>query len=63
MGIVDKAKNEAEKLIGQGKETAGKHTDNPDLEAEGKSDQTKASAKKVGEDVKDAGSDIKKKLS
>lgn len=53
MGIADKAKNAAEDLTGKAKEAVGKVTDNEKLEAEGKADQTKASAKKTGEDVKD----------
>lgn len=53
MGIADKAKNAAEDLTGKAKEAVGKATDNEKLEAEGKADQTKASAKKAGEDVKD----------
>jgi len=53
MGLTDKAKNAAQKAAGKAKEATGKVTDNPDLEAEGQTDQTKASAKKVGEDIKD----------
>ncbi len=63
MGMFDKAKNKAEKLTGQAKEVIGEHTGNEDLEAEGQKDQAKASVKNVGEDVKDAASDIKKDLS
>jgi uncharacterized protein YjbJ (UPF0337 family) len=53
MGLADKAKNAAEDLAGKAKEAAGKATHNKDLQAEGQTDQTKASAKKAGEDVKD----------
>jgi uncharacterized protein YjbJ (UPF0337 family) len=53
MGLADKAKNAAENLGGKAKEATGKVTDNEQLEAEGKAQQTKADAKKVGEDVKD----------
>ncbi|GAA1968918.1 CsbD family protein [Microbacterium deminutum] len=53
MGVDDKIKNAAEDLTGKAKETVGKATDNERLEAEGDMDQAKASAKKVGEDVKD----------
>lgn len=59
MGIFDKAKNSAEKVVGKGKEAVGDATDNHDLEAEGKADQTEASAKNAGEKVKDAGNDVK----
>ena len=54
MGIVDKAKNTAEKAVGHVKEQLGKDTDDKDLQAEGKADQTKGSLKNAGENVKDA---------
>ena len=54
MGIVDKAKNEAEKLEGDAKEKLGHHTDDHKLEAEGKKDQASGSLKNAGEDLKDA---------
>ena len=54
MSFIDKAKNTAEKVAGEVKETVGKATDNKDLEAEGKKDQTKGSLKNTGEDIKDA---------
>jgi len=53
MSFIDKAKNTAEKVTGEVKETIGKATDNKDLEAEGKKDQGSAGVKKVGENVKD----------
>lgn len=53
MGIVDKAKNTAEKLTGQGKEAVGDATNNDDLKAEGQKDQAKGSVKNAAEDVKD----------
>ncbi len=53
MGLGDKAKNAAEDLTGKAKEAIGDLTGNEKLEAEGKADQTKASAKKAGENVKD----------
>jgi len=54
MSAVDKIKNAAEDLKGKAKEAAGRATDNEKLEAEGHADQTKADAKKAGENVKDA---------
>ena len=54
MSFIDKAKNTAEKVAGEVKEKIGEVTDNKDLQAEGKKDQTKGSLKNVGEDVKDA---------
>jgi uncharacterized protein YjbJ (UPF0337 family) len=54
MGIADKAKNAAQDAVGKVKETVGEATDNDKLKAEGKKDQAGASAKKTGENVKDA---------
>ncbi|RNI22932.1 CsbD family protein [Flexivirga caeni] len=54
MGMMDKAKNAAQKAAGEVKETVGKHTDNADLQAEGKKDQVAGDAKDAGEKVKDA---------
>ncbi|MFI5086645.1 MAG: CsbD family protein [Actinomycetales bacterium] len=53
MGLDDKIKNEAQDLTGKTKEAAGNATDNQDLKAEGQKDQVGASAKKVGENIKD----------
>jgi len=53
MGLADKASNKAEELKGKGKEAAGQATDDPGLEAEGKTDQTKGNLKQAGEKVKD----------
>ena len=54
MGAEDKLKNFAEEKIGAAKEATGKATDDRDLEAEGKVDQTKAGLKQAVEKVKDA---------
>ncbi len=54
MGLEDKLKNKAEGLQGQGKEKVGDATDDKDMQAEGKSDQSKADLKQAGEKVKDA---------
>ena len=53
MALDDKIKNAAEGLAGKAKEAVGKATDNEQLEAEGKADQTSAKLKQTGEDVKD----------
>ncbi|MDP9019861.1 MAG: CsbD family protein [Actinomycetota bacterium] len=53
MGFEDKASNKAEELKGKGKEAGGRATDDPGLEAEGKTDQKKANLKDVGEKIKD----------
>ncbi|WP_030483240.1 CsbD family protein [Nocardioides aequoreus] len=53
MGIADKAKNAAEDLKGKAKEAVGDAKGDDKLKAEGQADQTKAAAKKTGENVKD----------
>jgi uncharacterized protein YjbJ (UPF0337 family) len=50
----DKIRNKIDELAGKSKEAAGRATDNPDLEAEGKGQQTKSNLKQAGEKVKDA---------
>jgi uncharacterized protein YjbJ (UPF0337 family) len=54
MGIDDKLDNAKDKVTGQAKETTGKATDDEQLEAEGKADQSKADLKQAAEKVKDA---------
>ena len=54
MSGMDKMKNKAEELSGQGKEAVGDATDNRDLQAEGKADQASGNLKQAGEKVKDA---------
>jgi len=54
MGTDDKARNMAEEWKGEAKEAAGDLTDDRELEAEGKADQSKAALKQAGEKVKDA---------
>ncbi len=54
MGASDKMENAAEKAKGKAKEAFGDATDDENMEAEGKRDQTKANLKQAGENVKDA---------
>lgn len=54
MGTGDKAKHSAEEAAGKIKEATGKATDDEEMEAEGKAEQSKANLKKAGDDVKDA---------
>jgi len=54
MGTDDKAHNAVNDVAGHVKEAAGKATDNPKLEAEGRADQTKAHLGQAAEHVKDA---------
>lgn len=53
MGFEDKVSNKAEALKGRSKEAAGRATDDPELEADGRLDRKKAELKDVGEKVKD----------
>jgi uncharacterized protein YjbJ (UPF0337 family) len=50
----DKVKNTTDQKLGQAKEKIGEATDNEDMQAEGRSDQSKADLKQAGEKVKDA---------
>lgn len=59
MGMDDKIKHHAEDAGGKVKETAGRATNDPELENEGKADQAKAGLKKAGDKIKDAASDVK----
>lgn len=54
MSGTDKVKNKLQDAKGKVKEAAGDATDDKDLKAKGKSDQTKGSLKQAGEKVKDA---------
>lgn len=54
MGLGDKIANAAEKVSGKAKEGAGRASDDEQLEAEGRTDQSKADLKDAGEKVKDA---------
>ncbi|RMI13384.1 CsbD family protein [Cellulomonas triticagri] len=54
MGLDDKIANAAEKVAGKVKEATGRASDDERLEAEGRSDQSKADIKDAGEKVKDA---------
>jgi uncharacterized protein YjbJ (UPF0337 family) len=54
MSGIDKMKDKAEELSGKGKEAVGDATDNRDLQAEGKTEETKGNLKQAGEKVKDA---------
>jgi uncharacterized protein YjbJ (UPF0337 family) len=54
MSAENKAANKVTEVKGQVKQAAGKATDDPTLEAEGKADETKGNLKQAGEKVKDA---------
>ena len=50
----DKLRNKGQELKGQAKEGVGRATDDEELEAEGRADQTKSNVKQAGEKAKDA---------
>ncbi len=54
MGADDKIDNKVEEVGGQVKEHVGKATDDEQLEAEGKADQSSSHVKQAVEHVKDA---------
>ena len=54
MGIDDKFENAKDKTVGKAKDAAGKATDDDELQAEGKTQETKGDLKSAGEKVKDA---------
>jgi uncharacterized protein YjbJ (UPF0337 family) len=67
MGILDKAKDKAEQLIGEAKEKIGQMTGNESLADAGKRDQLSGEAKEAGHNLRDkvadAVHDVKDKLS
>ncbi|MBV9163046.1 MAG: CsbD family protein [Pseudonocardiales bacterium] len=67
MGILDKAKDKAEQLIGEAKEKIGQMTGNESLENAGKRDQLAGEVKEAGHDLRDkaagAVDDLKDELS
>ena len=54
MGLVDKAKNKAQKARGEVKDKVGSATNDRSMQAKGKADKTSSSLKQAGEKVKDA---------
>jgi uncharacterized protein YjbJ (UPF0337 family) len=58
MGLGDKIEHAGEEAKGKIKEAVGRGTDDPDLEAEGQTDQAAANVKQAGDKVGDAVRDI-----
>lgn len=54
MGIDDKFENAKDQTVGKVKGAAGDATDDQDLQAEGKAQETKGDLKSAGEKIKDA---------
>ncbi|HEY2578835.1 MAG TPA: CsbD family protein [Streptosporangiaceae bacterium] len=59
MGFMDKLKNRFQMGKGRGKRDLGRATGDPYLEAEGQRERTSGAAKQVGEQVKDAGKNVR----
>ena len=53
MSGIDKLKNKAQELEGEGKEHLGKAVGNESMEAEGHKDQAAGNLKQAGEKIKD----------
>lgn len=60
MGFMDKLKNRFQQAKGRGKETAGRESGDPYLEAEGSKDRLAGGAKQVGEQAKDAAKEARR---
>jgi uncharacterized protein YjbJ (UPF0337 family) len=54
MGMDDKLKHTAEGSLGKAKEKLGEASDDQDMQAEGRGEQSKADLKQAGDKVKDA---------
>jgi uncharacterized protein YjbJ (UPF0337 family) len=54
MSFLDKAKDKAQEMMGKGKQQVGEQTGDKDLQAEGRTDETKGDLKQAGEKFKDA---------
>jgi uncharacterized protein YjbJ (UPF0337 family) len=54
MSAEKKTSGKTDQAVGKVKEVAGKITDNPRLEDEGRTQQTKGDLKQAGEKIKDA---------
>ena len=58
MSFDDKISNKADEVGGKVKSKVGEATDDPELHAEGKADETKGNIKQAGEKIKDAIKDV-----
>lgn len=54
MGIGDKIENAKDQLVGKAKDAVGDAKNDPDLQAEGKAQESKGDVKAAGENIKDA---------
>ncbi len=55
-GMTDEKKiaHKIDELAGKGKETLGRATGNPDLEAQGRNEQARSNLQQAGDKIKDA---------
>lgn len=59
MGFLDKLRNRFQMAKGRGKAKAGRATGDPYLEARGQGERASGATKQVGEQVKDAGKNVR----
>jgi uncharacterized protein YjbJ (UPF0337 family) len=59
MGFMDKLRNRFRMSRGRVKQDVGRATDNPDLEARGQAERIDGAGRQVGEQVKDAGKNVR----
>ena len=59
MGFMDKLRNRFQMAKGHGEERAGRAMGDPDLEARGAGDRVEGGTRQVGEQVKDAGKNVR----
>jgi uncharacterized protein YjbJ (UPF0337 family) len=59
MGFMDKLRNRFQMARGHGKQKAGRAAGDPYLEAEGRAERVEGGARQVGEQVKDAGKNVR----
>ncbi len=59
MGLDDKIENATDRVAGRSKEAVGAATDDEDMRAEGKGQQSEADVKDAGEKAKDALGSVK----
>ena len=59
MGFMDKLRNRFQMGRGKVKQDVGRATGDPYLEAEGKTERVEGAGRQVGEQVKDAGKNVK----
>lgn len=59
MGFVDKMRNKFKMGRGRAKENVGRATDDPYLEAKGRGERIGGATRQVGEQVKDAGKNVR----